>query len=50
MCAIFLVKLHFRSQYLDCLAAEYNIKRSAVEELERISTNTKIVHDYLKAA
>ncbi len=49
MCAIFFSKLHFRSQYLDRLAAEYNIKRSAVEELERISTNTKIVHDYLKS-
>lgn len=49
LCAIFFSKLHFRGQYLERLVKEYNTKRSAVEELERISTNTKIVHDYLKS-
>ena len=49
MSAIFFSKLHFRSQYLERLVKEYNAKRFAVDELERISTNTKIVHDYLKS-
>ncbi len=47
VCLIFFAKIYFHNQYLARLTAEYESKRKVVEELEEISTNTKIVKDYL---
>ncbi len=47
VCAIFLTKIYFRNEYRDKLVDSYEQKHQSVEELERISTNTRIVKDFL---
>jgi len=47
VCSIFFAKIYFHNQYLLRLTDEYHAKRKIVEELEEISTNTRIVKNYL---
>jgi len=47
VCSIFFAKIYFKNQYLDKVAAEYEAKRKQVDELEQISSNTRIIQNYL---
>lgn len=49
ICAIFFSKIYFRSQQLEALNDEFQSKHKTVQELEEISTNTKIIKDYLNS-
>jgi len=47
VCGVFFTKIYFRSLYLNKLAEEYEQKKKVVTSLEQISTNTRIIKDYL---